>query len=116
MKYYIFGILGVVFAFILMISTEAFNILSDLSSVFFFMFALLNIIIIGTIISIEMAKNLKLEMLQKELNTLENEIYYISFSNDFSIAFTNEAIELQSSLKVLQSKISILQESSYEKL
>ena len=116
MKYYIFGILGVVFILMLVLSTEALNILSDLSSVFFFMFALLNIIIIGTVIAIEVAKNFKLEMVQKELNSLEKEMYYISFNNDFSIAFTDEAIELQSSLKALQNKITTLQESSYEKL
>ena len=116
MKYYAFGIIGVIFVLVLILSTEAFNVLSDLSSVFFFMFALLNIIIIGAVIAIEMAKNFKLDMVQKELDTLEQEMYHITFSNNFSIEFTNESVELQSSLKTLQQKISTLQESSYEKL
>ena len=116
MKYYALGIGGVVFVLVLMLSTDAFNVLSDLSSVFFFMFALINIIIIGVVLAVEIAKNLKLDIVQKELDALEKEKYYIEYNNDFSIAFSKESVELQKSLKTVQQKIIILQESSYENL
>lgn len=115
MKYVVIT-LGVVFVLALMMTSETFNVLSDLSSVLFFMFALLNMMIIGAILAIEIAKNLKYDIVQKELLALEQEMHYIAFNSDFSIEFTEEAKELQNSLKVLQQKISFLQESSYEKL
>ena len=118
MKTYILWITGVVFVLvvILAVSTEAFNVLSDLSSVMFFMFALVNIIIIGTIIAVEIAKNLKLEIVQKELDALEQERYYIENNDELSILFSKEAIELQQTLHAVQKKIAILQESCYEHL
>ena len=118
MKKYALWIAGVVSGLVLILtfSTETLNVLSDLSSIFFFMFALINIIIIGTIIAVEIAKNLKLEIVQKELAALEKEKYYIEYSNDFSITFNQESVELQKTLQAVQKKIANLQESSYANL
>lgn len=118
MKYYMIGagVIVVVLIFMLMISTETLNILADLSSIFFFMFALMNIIIIATVIGVEMANNLKLQMVQQELDALEKEKYYIEYNNDFNIDFNHEAVQLCDALKAVQEKINIFQESGYENL
>ena len=109
-------VIGVIIILGLMIPEGTLEVLSDISGVMFMIFALLSMLLIGASIAIEMAKRLRLEMLEKELNTLREEKQFLKSKNNFYIKFTNQAIVLEKSLKAIQDKKLRLQESSYESI
>lgn len=107
-------IIGLLLTISLNISDEIIEVLSDISGILFFMFTVLSMICISTIIAMEIAKTLQYQILEKELNILKEEMYMLQSQNIFSIEFTQEACDLENSLKVLNQKILTLKEKNYE--
>ncbi len=98
----------------LFISDGIIEILSDFSGILFFMFTVLCMISISTIIAIEIAKTLQYKILDKELSILIEEMSILKSQNILSIEFTEEAHELENSLKVLNQTLITLKEKSHE--
>lgn len=106
--------IGLLLTIALSISDEIIEILSDISGIFFFLFTVLSMVCISTIIAMEIAKLLEYSMLDKELISLKEEINLLQSNNTLSIEFTQEASDLENSLKILNEKILALKEKSYE--
>ncbi|WP_428739383.1 hypothetical protein [Sulfurimonas sp.] len=98
----------------LSMSDKAMETLSDLAGLLFFLFTVLSMICISTIIAMEIAKNIQLQILDEELDLLTNEMDSLKSHNTFSIEFTKEASDLQQSLNTIDSKIYSLKESNHE--
>ena len=107
-------IIGLLLTIGLSISDEIIEILSDISGIFFFLFTVLSMVCISTIIAMEIAKTMQYKILDKELNTLEEEMSILKSQNIFSIEFTQEASDLENSLKVLNQNILNLKRQSHE--
>ena len=114
-KYILLGVLAI-FLLALIFSESFFNAVADLSSILFFMFALINMIVIGALLAMEIAKTINLQNTETELLNLEQEIYMLALQEEFEISFSKEAIELHSSLQAIRNKITELQESTHEEL
>jgi hypothetical protein len=107
-------IIGIFIMLSWLISDEIIEILSDISGVVFYMFTLLCMVSISTILAIEIAKIIRYKILDKELKTLKSEMNLLQSKNIFFIEFTNEATALQNSLATLEQKIRLLKEKSHE--